>query len=175
VTRWNEFRTSEPVLIDDDDFKLQVARSEDLQDKDIPASAKQFLLEAGLPKYCEPVVTFSHIGRGLKRVWEVYSPYSWKEEEKQNLKPYFLIGSDDEGNPICMDESKNGQIVILDHDDYFCVRQFVNSSVIHLAECLLVYNAPTSREDLKTILKSIDAYAIQESTFWSQTLWNSEH
>ena len=51
---------------------------------------------------------------------------------------YRVIGSDGCGSPIAIDESHEGQIVCLDHDNRFA-RVFLNSSVRQLAESLLAY------------------------------------
>lgn len=170
VTQWNGFKAAEPALAEVDDFNLQTARPEDVENKAIPVATKQFFLEAGLPKSPAPLLSFNEVAVGLPRIWEVYSPHSWKEDEKQKLQQYFMIGSNDEDDPICVDESRDGQIYILAHDQHFQVWQFVNSSVMQLAEFLLAFNGPTPREQLESIFEGIDFPAIQENTFWRDAL-----
>jgi len=53
---------------------------------------------------------------------------------------YRAIGATGGGDTICIIEGTEGRVVVLDHDAKF--REiFVNSSVMHLAESLLVFRA----------------------------------
>src|SRR3954469_17592665 len=112
----------------------------------ISAAARTFLTETGLPKSAAPCLIFEEVGKGLPKLWEVYSPQpEWKPEEKKAVEPYLMMGSDGAGSPICANE-RDETIVLLDHELLFTPRQllkrvmFMNTSVSQLAECLLEYN-----------------------------------
>ena len=170
--RWNEFRFAEPILAQDDNFRLRVARPQDVADKRISLQAKQFFLEAGLPWSAEPSLWFDGVSKGLPRVWEVYGPQGWEESEKQKLAHYFVIGSTEENDPICLNENKGGKIFVLAHDHWFQTWQFVNSSVMQFAEFLLLFNSAKSHENLQSVFERIDAMAIEKNNFWWQALNN---
>ena len=76
-----------------------------------------------------------------------------------------MIGSDGAGNPICVEEGF-GVVVLLDHEDRFRSRQFVNSSVGQLADCLLAYMGERQTEQFRAAVLSIDAEALAEGSFW---------
>jgi hypothetical protein len=76
-----------------------------------------------------------------------------------------MIGSDGAGNPICV-EKGTGAVVLLDHEDWFRTRQFINSSVRQLAECLLAYMGEQDPDRFRAAIKAIDSAAIAEGTFW---------
>jgi hypothetical protein len=110
---------------------------------------KRFLREAGLPASCSPFLTFDD-AKKLPRLWEVFSPGQWEQKLKDRVAPYVMIGSDDAGNAICLDESGNGRVVIVDHETLFQKDSFwsrkkypsiqpMNQSVQQLAESLLCH------------------------------------
>jgi hypothetical protein len=105
----------------------------------IPLASKVFLVKAGLPKDAAPFMSF---GPGLRGKSLVSVSEEW------NLPVHFgsyrMIGSTGTGDPVCVDESANGVIICLNHDREF-ETVFINSSVAHLAECLLVYREFVSR------------------------------
>ena len=80
-----------------------------------------------------------------------------------------MIGSDGAGNPICIEQG-SGAIVLLDHEDLFRTRQFINSGVSHLAECLLAYMGAymgeTDADRFRSAVRAIDPPALAEGSFW---------
>ena len=76
-----------------------------------------------------------------------------------------MIGSDGAGNPICL-ESTTGAVVLLDHEDWFRTRQFVNSNVHQLAECLLAYMGEHDPDRFRSALRRVDPAALAEKSFW---------
>lgn len=115
----------------------------------LPESTKRFLREAGLPESCSPCLSFDKVER-LPRIWEIFSPSQWDKKLKDRVAPYIMIGSDDAGNPICLDESGNGRVVVVDHETLFAKAVFwsrnkypgiqpMNQSVQQLAESLLCH------------------------------------
>jgi hypothetical protein len=55
---------------------------------------------------------------------------------------------------------------MLDHEDRFHTRQFVNSSVGQLAECLLTYMGEREPERFRAAVALIDPAALTEQSFW---------
>jgi hypothetical protein len=136
VAQWNELSEHyEPA----GDFDLLSVDPAALEGMEIPAYAKQFLAEAGLPKKAAPGLTFSETGDGLPRLWEVYSPGEWTDEEMEPIANYRVIGSAADDRAICIDEAEGGRVVLLNPEDGFAAREFVNSSIPQLASCLLIY------------------------------------
>ena len=155
------------------------------QQKDLPQETLAFLTEAGLPLECAPYLSFN-VSEGLKYVHDVYNLRDefLTPQEKSRLALFSMIGSDGEDNPICLDASHPGRVIILDHSDNFKLYQFVNNSVPQLAESLLIYrdfmkaynesseeawnqNVPEhARQELTTQLKQIDPNALNPDCFW---------
>ena len=118
-----------------------------------------------LPDSAAPCVTFKEAARPGP-VWEVFGRAApWSPADRERLGPYRMIGSDGAGNPICVEQG-TGAVVLLDHEDWFCTRQFVNSSVSRLAECLLAYMGERDPERFRTAVRSIDPAAMAERSFW---------
>jgi hypothetical protein len=87
-----------------------------------------------LPEEAAPGLSFEEAAR-LLPIYEVYGDPDWSEADIERLAGYRMIGSDGAGNPICIVQG-TGAVVLLDHEDWFRTRQFVNSSVRQLAECV---------------------------------------
>ena len=65
---------------------------------------------------------------------------------------------------MCLDISRAGEIVMLDHEDGFVTRTFVASSVETLAEALLLlYTVP--RAEFPDRLRACDPRAAEDSAF----------
>jgi hypothetical protein len=65
------------------------------------------------------------------------------------------------GNPICIEQG-TGAVVLLDHEDWFHTRQFLNSSVRQLAECLLAYMGEKNAARFRSAVQAIDPAALAE-------------
>jgi hypothetical protein len=76
-----------------------------------------------------------------------------------------MIGSDGAGNPICVEQG-TGEIMLLDHEDWFRTRQFVNTSVRQLGECLLAYMGEQEPERFRQAVRRIDPAALAKGSFW---------
>jgi len=119
-----------------------------------------------LPDTAAPFLSFER-AHDPRLIWQVYGfETDWSPEDRQRLAPYQMMGSDGAGNAICVDE-RNGTVVLLDHEDGFRTRQFMNSSVGQLAECLLAYMGERSPEAFKSAVLAIDRDAMASGTFWS--------
>ena len=118
-----------------------------------------------LPRESAPFLSFDQAEHPLP-VWEAFaSPSDWSAEDRQRLAAYRMIGSDGSGNPICVEEG-SGAVWLLDHEDWFRTRQFVNTSVPRLAECLLAYMGEKEPDRFRTAVQQIDPPALAEQTFW---------
>lgn len=168
-TRWEK----EVVATDKlpDDVRLVTVPSERLTSFRLPQAARDYLSKAGLPKACAPCLSFEETGKGLARLWEVFSPGQWQPIEKVGFEHYLMLGADGEGNPLCIDE-RDGKVVLLDHELLFEVKQrdsrtiFVNSSIPEFLESLLIYQGASPEAHLKA-LRELDPPAAQPGTFWS--------
>jgi hypothetical protein len=146
---------------------------------------KAFLTQAGLPEDAAPYLAFEAPRSGeLLTVAE-----QWKQPKA--FAAYRVIGSDGSGNPIALDETNNGEVVLLDHENKFA-RILVNKSVRQLAESLLAYrklvadsqdefgedgfldgkSSPAARKALRQELARIDAAAMKANCFWPGELQN---
>ena len=120
---------------------------------------------AVLPTEAAPYLTFDRAARPAP-IWEVFGiPSQWPPAERERLAPFRVIGSDGSGNPICV-EQPGGAVVLLDHEDRFRTRQFVNSSAGQLAECLLAYMGERDPERFREAVRAIDPAAMAERSFW---------
>jgi hypothetical protein len=118
-----------------------------------------------LPDAAAPFLTFDRASRPAP-IWEVFGVRAqWSGAERERLSPYRTIGSDGAGNPICIEQG-TGSVVLLDHEDRFRTRQFVNSGVRQLAECLLAFLGEQDPERFRAAVRAIDPAALAEGSFW---------
>jgi hypothetical protein len=102
------------------------------------------------------------------RVWETYgAPSDWSDSDRMRLASYRMIGSDGAGNPLCVEQG-TGAVWLLDHEAQFHTRQFVNSGIPQLAECLLAYMGEREPKRFLTAIRDIDPPALAEASFWTQ-------
>src|SRR5262249_12800515 len=93
---------------------------------------KAFLVQAGLPEDAAPFLSFEAPESGqLPTVADQY-------DQQKAFAAYRSIGFDGSGNPIALDENKNGEVVVLDHENRFA-RVLINKSIRQLAESVLAY------------------------------------
>lgn len=155
-------------------FPMKVLKSLSISEAD-----KAFLSQAGLPESAAPFLSFRAPDSGelptVAALWDVAKAFA----------AYREIGSDGAGNSIALDENKNGEVVLIDHDNDF-TRQLVNQSLSQLAESLLAYRklvndtqeefskdavmegktSPAARKALRSELTRIDPAAMEEGCFW---------
>ena len=121
--------------------------------------------ELRLPLSAAPFLGFAEFAK-QPRIWEVFgNPERWPNDERHRLGEIRMIGSDGAGNPICIRET-DGTIQLLDHEDNFHTVTFVNSSIPHLAECLLSFMGERDPTRFRSAVLAIDAAAMGEKTFW---------
>jgi hypothetical protein len=166
VERWRAEVAARSRLPDDE--RLVTAPPESLgagANARLPDDTRRFLAEAGLPASCAPCLTFDEVGRGLPGIADVFSPGRWSGEERARVEHYRMIGSDGAGNPLCVD-ARDGRVFLVDHEDHFRTTQFMNTSVAHLAECLLAFHT-AAPADRRQALRRVDALAVDDGAFWS--------
>ena len=157
--------------------------NEAIQRTTLPQEDKEFLVIAGLPESAAPFLSFESPTSGelpsVASAWGLAADFD----------RYRLIGTDGSGNPIALDESMQGAVVCLDHENGFS-RALMNTSVRHLAEALLAYRrlveetqaelgpdafldgktTPAGRQKLRESLIAIDEAAMQPGCFWPAEL-----
>ena len=116
---------------------------------------------AVLPGSAAPCLSFDRAEKPVA-LWQVFG-LKWTPEDRERLAPVLVIGSDGAGNPICVEA---GKVVLFDHEDRFVTRQFVNSSVNCLAECLLAFIGEKNPERFREAVRAVDLPALAEGTFW---------
>jgi hypothetical protein len=150
-----------------------------LQGVRIPEDARAYLLTAGLPEDAAPCLSFKSPKTGplptVADEWHLGPTYN----------RYRVIGFNGSGDPICLDESEEGAVVYLNHDDRFRP-VLINQAVSQLAESLLTFrqfiqqtNArfgddasidgnipPDLLQWVEGELRRIDQRAFQPNCFW---------
>jgi hypothetical protein len=154
-------------------------------------TTKDFL-KVGFPRNAAPFLDFgwSSYANKFLNIFDCYSKINLNIATKN----YWILGSDNNGNPICFDISHNDRIVLLDHEQRFELIDTINNSIAEFAECLLLYKnfinkiqkengedayldqniSDVQLSDLKNGFKRINANIFRESGFWrSETgvLW----
>jgi hypothetical protein len=131
----------------------------------LPDEAVRFLVEEGLPVDAAPFLGLQpkqYLLRPVLQVWPFQIPLG---ERRTRLDRCFSIFSDGSGNPICLDVGRRGELVWLDHETELLAERWVNSSVQHFAEFLLLRLADRSARDLSPY-EVIDPKAVRPGTFW---------
>jgi hypothetical protein len=109
-------------------------------------------LRVGFPEDASP-----YLGFGLRSynwefntIAEYYDDYNLDDATKN----YWIFGSDNSGNPICIDASNNDKLVLLDHEQRFEFIDDINKNITELASSLLLFrnfiemvNNPSQEED----------------------------
>jgi len=153
-------------------------------------STADFLIQAGLPVYCEPNLSFANdtddIVYGINKLTEQYD----FEDNNEKYDKYVVIGSCRDGDVIAIDTSDKDKIVQLDHEDLFSSMYF-NSSIATLANFLILYRefeqevlqnknpgnnfqsfnfTDRQFDQLKNKMFAVDNKAIAERGFWKEEL-----
>ncbi len=128
--------------------KLTSYNREVIQHVPISDVTREFLIDSGLPEGCAPFLSFNQkiYYEGIKNIKEEY------ELENDDFVNHYVIGSSDNVS-ICVDVDKDDRIFQidfhhvynvdskedLDYHEEFTPIMFMNSSIAHLAHCILVY------------------------------------
>lgn len=147
-----------------DDLQLVRAVPAILDTPPFPPDAARFLVAAGLPRSCAPFLSFEAVARGPLPLVQYYGARQYRPSDLSHLAPFYVLGSDGAGNPLCLDSAHGGEIVMLDHEDRFQTRTFIASSVATLAKALLlVHTIPHA--DFVEHLRVFDPRAAEQTAF----------
>lgn len=109
---------------------------EQVEKSNLNKSTKEFL-KVGFPEEAAPFLDF-----GLRdydwvfnNIRDYYSNYQLEEKTKN----YWIFGSDNNGNTICIDSSDNDKLILLDHEQNFEIIQNINKNISELASSLLLF------------------------------------
>jgi hypothetical protein len=158
------------------DDRLIVFAEKSISDVRIPSAARTFLIEVGLPEQAAPFLDFGPPKSGtLEHVSTVW-------HQPAAFERYRIIGGNGSGDPVCLDEDAEGEVVYLNHDNKF-KRVLMASSVALLAECLLelrdlIQNAggdservtPPEYARLLAHFRDIDSASSGKGGFWEREL-----
>jgi len=169
----------------DQDTKLSSYKPFQLSNSRLLKSTIDFLVDCGLPDSCAPCLSFDEC-----YFMEIPTPNQVFDIDIAELNDYLWIGSNGSGDPVCIDLLNNNEIVYLNHDNDF-ERVFMNSNVITLSKCLMVYSNFIEKinatnvsnwldrnysdevvEQLKQELSEVDPRCIEENTMWSMELYD---
>lgn len=141
----SEFRTA---WLNKDD-NLRSITLETLGNFNLDDTTKDFLFTSGLPAEAAPFLSFvgdTHLSKydsiNLLTNW-----FDFLEREK--YKKFIVIGSDGSGDIIAINSEDKYKVEWLDHEDYFSTR-FMNTSLRHLALCLLAYRNFIQKINIET-------------------------
>lgn len=142
---------------------------------------KEFLLAVGLPDSAAPFLSFVKEEKGaLKKLKELY-------DIQQRYGDYVYLGYNASGDLIVLNE-ESGEVLCINHEN--SEEQYVNKSIVQLAESLLEYASFVNHinqvrgdfayldrecaiEDIRDIsnrLKCIDSEALKVGSFWSEEI-----
>src|SRR5262249_12848622 len=100
-------------------------------------------------------------------ICEAYrNSFNWSAAKLERLAPYRTIGWDVLQNAVCVDEQS--AVWLLDWKSEFRARQFVNSSVPQLRECLLTFLEAREPDQFRTAVRAIDPSALSAGSFWEE-------
>ena len=145
-----------------------------LSDVRVASDARAFLVEVGLPAKAAPGLDFGPPKSGtLERASAVW-------HQPCAFGRYRIIGGNGSGDPVCLDEEAEGEVVYLNHDNRF-MRVLMASSVFSLAECLvelrdLIVNAggdtervtPDEYAQLLARFRALDPAISGKGGFWER-------
>lgn len=111
---------------------------EQIENSTLNDSTKEFL-KVGFPDSAAPFLNFGLISYDNEffNVYDYFSDYKLDE----NTKNYWIIGSDNSGNLICVDTSQNDKIIIVDHEQNFELIEIINKNILELSKSLLLFRS----------------------------------
>ncbi len=162
--------------------------SEKIDSSGIGKETFTFLSSYGVPHNIAPCLTFDE-----DCFYDFKTPGQYFGIDEPTLDHYFVIGTEGNGDPICIDISSNDQIVSLNHDNDW-IPLYMNSNIAKCMFCLVVYCqfiseinsvappkgglsnfleglAPKETlSKLRANLISIDSDALKEGSMWAAEL-----
>ncbi|MCF2875009.1 MULTISPECIES: hypothetical protein [unclassified Tenacibaculum] len=166
------------------EFPIDLIEKSNLNEK-----TKEFL-KIGFPEDAAPFLGFgltSYDGK-FNTIQNYYDDYEL--DDKTNN--YWIFGSDNNGNPICIDSSDNDKLIILDHEQEFEFMETMNKNIAELASSILLYRnfvEKTNKEfgedgffesqftekhltELENEFKKLNPNYYIESSFWDNEIEN---
>ena len=134
------------IWMKDDSERWTEFPIEQIQKPNLNDNTKEFL-KIGFPEDAAPFLGF-----GLRSYdWEFNNIYDYYSDYDLDLKTknYWIFGSDNNGNPICIDSSNNDKLVLLDHEQDFEVITNMNKNISELASSLLLFSSFIDRVNLE--------------------------
>ncbi len=119
-----------------------------------------------LPTFTAPGLSFEDPVTP-RPLWEVFHEFDWPAAESKRVAAYRVIGWDVLNSPLCIVEGSAG-VWLLAPTSGFRDRQFVNTSVPQLAECLLAYVREPEPGRFRSAVEAIDTPALAVGSFWWQ-------
>lgn len=144
-----------PTDVDLDLDRFVVYSAERVAPLRIPDEHKAFLLESGLPADAAPFLNFDIGDRALTPV--------------DGMPDSVIIGSNNYGDSICLDQADRGAVVYYNHDNMM-KRVFMNSSLPLFAESLCAFSQLMRKKDEAAFVRNINAIdppALAPDAFWS--------
>jgi len=111
---------------------------EQIEKSNLNNITKEFL-KVGFPEDASPFLGF-----GLRSYdWEFNNIYDYYCDPDLDVKTkdYWIFGSDNNGNPICIDSSDNDKLILLDHEQDFELIETMNKDISELASSLLLFRS----------------------------------
>jgi hypothetical protein len=140
---------------------------EQIEKSNLNNETKEFL-KVGFPEDSAPFLGF-----GLRSYdWEFNNigDYYDDYELDDKTKNYWIFGSDNSGNPICIDSSDNDKLILLDHEQDFEVIQTMNKNISELASSMLLF-----RNFIEKINSELGEDGFFDSKFTEQHLTELEN
>ncbi|PCH74995.1 MAG: hypothetical protein COB98_09545 [Flavobacteriaceae bacterium] len=141
--------------------------SDQVEKSSLNERTKEFL-KIGFPEDAAPFLEF-----GLRSYdWEFNTIQGYYDDYDLDCKAknYWIFGSDNSGNPICIDSSDNDKLVLLDHEQGFEFMENMNKNISELASSILLF-----RNFIEKINKEFGEDGFFESMFTEKHLTKLEN
>ena len=124
------------IWMKDDSERWTEFPIEQVDKSNLNNETKEFL-KVGFPEDAAPFLGFGlrSYDWEFNNIGDYYSDY----ELDAKTKNYWIFGSDNSGNPICIDSSDNDKLVLLDHEQDFEIIQTMNNNISELATSILLF------------------------------------
>ena len=131
--------------------------NDQLEKSNLKEETKAFL-SIGFPEDAAPFLGFGW--RSYEGQFHSIHSYYKDDALDEKFKNYWIIGADNQGNPICIDASDDDKIVLLDHEQDFELLEYMNTNISELAASLLIF-----RTFIERVNKAFGEDAFLESSY----------
>lgn len=124
------------IWMQDDSERWTEFPVEQVEKSNLNDETKDFL-KVGFPEDSAPFLGFGlrSYDWEFNNIGDYYSDYGLDDKTKN----YWIFGSDNSGNPICIDSSDNDKLILLDHEQDFEIIQTMNKNISELASSMLLF------------------------------------